>query len=41
MHVYMYKLYVPTKRKALHGFLICVGTEEDVHDRPHTAGPTH
>ena len=41
MHVYMYKLYVPTKPKAQHGFLICVGTKEDVRDLPYTVGPSH
>ena len=41
MHVYIYKLYVPTKCKAWHKFLIRVGTEEDVRGLPHTTGPAH
>ena len=28
----------PTKRKAEHGFLIRVGTGEDISKHPHTAG---
>ena len=31
----------PTKRKAQHGFLICVGTEEEDSDLLHSTGPAH
>ena len=41
MHVYMYKSYVSHLALSLARVLIRVGTEEDVHDLPHYAGPTN
>ena len=41
MHVYMYKSYVFHYALSLARVLICVGTEEDVSDLPHTAGLTN
>ena len=36
-----YKICFPLSVKLSTGFLIRVGTEEDVRDLPHTAGPSH
>ena len=33
-------LWIPTKLYILAWVFICVGTEEDVRDIPHIAGPT-
>ena len=41
MHVSTYKSYVSHEALSLARFLICVGTEEDVHDLLHSAGPAH
>ena len=41
MHVYTYKSYVSHEVLSLAQVLIRVGTEEDVHDLPYTAGPTN
>ena len=41
INVYMHTIYFPTKRKAQHGFLILVGTEEGDGDLPHSIGPAH
>ena len=42
INLYMHTIYMfPTKRKAYHGFLIHVGTEEEDSDLPHSSGPSH
>ena len=41
MYVFLYKSYVSLSVKLSTGFLIRVGTEEDICDLPHTVGPAH